>query len=203
MLTAIVTRSGESLVAVKVVDANSVAAEEATGEAATEEKSIPNPIAPEMKEILWSFIPFLIFLVVMRYVLYPRLRKGMDARYEGIRGDLEGADTAKADARADVAKYEAALVEVRAEAAAKLDAARATVDQERSRAVADANARIAAKKAEAEAAAAAERAAVKDQISAAVATVATAATSMAVGKPADPNVVSQAVSQAMQTVGAR
>ena len=203
MLTAIVTRSGESLVAVKVVDAQSVGAEEASGEAVTEEKSAPNPIAPEMKEILWSFIPFLIFLVVMRYVLYPRLRKGMDARYEGIRGDLEGADTAKADARADVAKYEAALVEVRAEAAAKLDAARATVDQERSRAVADANARIAAKKAEAEAAAAAERAAVKDQISAAVATVATAATSMAVGKPADPNVVSQAVSQAMQTVGAR
>ena len=203
MLTAIVTRSGESLVAVKVVDAQSVGAEEASGEAVTEEKSAPNPIAPEMKEILWSFIPFLIFLVVMRYVLYPRLRKGMDARYEGIRGDLEGADAAKTDARADVAKYEAALVEVRAEAAAKLDAARATVDQERSRAVADANARIAAKKAEAEAAAAAERAAVKDQISAAVATVATAATSMAVGKPADPNVVSQAVSQAMQTVGAR
>ena len=203
MLTAIVTRSGESLVAVKVVDAQSVGAEEASGEAVTEEKSAPNPIAPEMKEILWSFIPFLIFLVVMRYVLYPRLRKGMDARYEGIRGDLEGADAAKTDARADVAKYEATLVEVRAEAAAKLDAARATVDQERSRAVADANARIAAKKAEAEAAAAAERAAVKDQISAAVATVATAATSMAVGKPADPNVVSQAVSQAMQTVGAR
>lgn len=203
MLTAIVTRSGESLVAVKVVDAQSVAAEEASGEAVTEEKSAPNPIAPEMKEILWSFIPFLIFLVVMRYVLYPRLRKGMDARYEGIRSDIEGADTAKADARADVAKYEAALVEVRAEAAAKLDAARATVDQERSRAVAEANARIASKKAEAEAAAAAERAAVKDQISAAVASVATAATSMAVGKPADPNVVSQAVSQAMQTVGAR
>lgn len=203
MLTAIVTRSGESLVAVKVVDANSVGAEEATGEAATEEKSIPNPIAPEMKEILWSFIPFLIFLVVMRYVLYPRLRKGMDDRYEGIRDDLEGADTAKTDARADVAKYEAALVEVRAEVAAKLDAARLTVDQERSRAVADANARIAAKKAEAEAVAAAERAAVKDQISAAVATVATAATSAAVGKQADPGVVSQAVSQAMQTVGAR
>jgi F-type H+-transporting ATPase subunit b len=197
MLTAIVTRSGESAVAVKVVGANGVEAE--TGEAATEEKSIPNPIAPEMKEILWSFIPFLIFLVVMRYVLYPRLRKGMDARYEGIRSDIEGADTAKADARSDVAKYEAALVEVRAEAAAKLDAARATVDQERSRAVAEANARIAAKKAEA----AAERAAVKDQISAAVSTVATAATSMAVGKPADPSVVSQAVTQAMQTVGAR
>jgi F-type H+-transporting ATPase subunit b len=201
MLTAIVTRSGESAVAVKVIGAKGVEAE--TGEAATEEKSIPNPIAPEMKEILWSFIPFLIFLVVMRYVLYPRLRKGMDARYEGIRSDIEGADTAKADARADVAKYESALVEVRAEAAAKLDAARATVDQERSRAVADANARIAAKKAEAEAAAAAERAAVKDQISAAVSTVASAATSMAVGKPADPNVVSQAVTQAMQTVGAR
>lgn len=203
MLTAIVTQSGESLVAVKVIAAEAGEAEGAAGEAVTEEKSAPNPIAPEMKEVLWSFIPFVIFLVVMRYVLYPRLRKGMDARYEGIRGDLESADTAKADARSEVAKYEAALVEVRAEATARLDVARTTLDQERSRAVAEANTRIAAKKAEAEAAAAAERAAVRDQISAAVATVATAATSMAVGKPADPTVVSQAVTQAMQTVGAR
>ena len=131
------------------------------------------------------------------------IRKGMAERYDGIRADLEGADAAKADARAEVAKYEAALVEVRAEAAKRVDAARVTLDRERGEAIAAANQRIAAKKAEAEAAAAAERAAARDQISAAVTSVTATATSIAVGKQADNSVVTQAVAQAMQSTGAR
>jgi len=77
----------------------------------------PNPIAPEGKELMWTFGPFLIFLILMRYFLFPRLRKGMDSRYESIRSDHDGADAAKADARAEVAKYDTALAGVRAEAA--------------------------------------------------------------------------------------
>jgi F-type H+-transporting ATPase subunit b len=151
----------------------------AAAEAGTEEPEDmgPNPISPEGKELAWGFGSFLVFLVIMRLFLVPKVRKGMAERYEGIRADLEGADVAKADARAEVAKYEAALVEVRAEAAKRVDAARVTLDRERGEAIAAANARIAEKKA--------------------------AATTIAVGKQADNAVVTQAVSQAMQNAGAR
>jgi len=174
MLTAIVTRSGEAAVSVRLVRTDSatptetvlpaeneelmtmsaepmsadtpiedsaevpVAAESRaltadesgpTAETGTleVEKTGPNPIAPENKELLWSFGAFIIFLILMRYFLFPRLRKGMDSRYESIRSNHDGADAAKADARAEVAKYDTALVGVRAEAAQRIDAARQTL----------------------------------------------------------------------------
>ena len=207
MLTAVVTLRGESVVSVafasvsgEAVAIDAVSAEASAGVAETK---VPNPIAPEVKEMLWSFGPFLVFLVIMRYFLFPRLRKGMDARYESIRANLEGADAAKADAREEVAKYEAALVEVRAEAAKRLDAARQTLDQERQSAIAEVNARIAAKKADADAVASAERAAAQGQISIAVASVTTSVTTLAMGKPADAGIITQAVTEVMQSAGAR
>jgi len=153
--------------------------------------------------LLWSFGAFIIFLILMRYFLFPRLRKGMDSRYESIRSNHDGADAAKADARAEVAKYDTALVGVRAEAAQRIDAARQTLDQERQRAIAEVNARIAAKKAEAEAAANAERTAAQAQVSAAVTSVTSTLASLALGKTADAGVVSQAVSEAMKNAGSR
>ena len=41
-----------------------------------------NPIFPELKEIIWGFGAFIVLAVLMRWVLYPRLRKGMEARYD-------------------------------------------------------------------------------------------------------------------------
>lgn len=243
MLTAIVTRSGEAAVSVRLVDTDTttpseavvsaeneelmtMSAEPSSGDVAIEDSAEvpvaaesraltaetgtlevvdagPNPIAPEGKELMWTFGPFIIFLILMRYFLFPRLRKGMDSRYESIRSNHDGADAAKADARAEVAKYDAALVGVRAEAAGRIDAARQTLDQERQRAIAEVNARIAAKKAEAESAASAERAAAQAQVSAAVTSVTSTLASLALGKTADASVVSQAVSEAMQNAGSR
>lgn len=215
MATAVIALSGGSVVSLVLAEGETgttvptgeemlMTAAPASGEAVAEVESTgPNPIAPEGKELVWGFGSFLVFLVIMRLFLVPKVRKGMAARYDGIRADLEGADAAKADARSEVAKYESALAEVRVEAAKRVDAARVTLDSERAAAIAAANTRIAAKKADADAAVAAERAAVRDQISAAVATVTTTATSIAVGKSADNAVVTQAVTQAMQNSGAR
>jgi len=71
----------------------------------------PNPIAPEGKELIWGGGSFLVFLVIMRLFLFPKLKKGMDARYDGIQNDLESADATRFAAQADVAKYQAALDE--------------------------------------------------------------------------------------------
>ena len=251
MLTAIVTRSGEAAVSVRLVSTDSATPTEVVVSAETEETVLPteaeptlmsaepvsdavpteasgevpvaaesraltaetgtvevvdagpNPIAPEGKELMWTFGPFLIFLILMRYFLFPRLRKGMDSRYESIRSNHDGADAAKADARAEVAKYDAALVGVRAEAAQRIDAARQTVDTERNAQLTQVNARIAAARAEADQQTAAARAAAQGQVAAAVAQVATKAAQLASGRAPDAAVVQAAVTAAMESAGSR
>jgi F-type H+-transporting ATPase subunit b len=158
----------------------------------------PNPIAPESKELIWGGGSFLVFLVIMRLFLFPKLKKGMDARYDGIQSDLESADATRFAAQADVAKYQAALDEVRVEAAGRVDKARQTLDQERNTKIAEANARIATKRAAAEAELNAARLAVRDQVAAAVASVTEHTTQLAVGKSPDASVVQKAVQQVMQ-----
>ncbi|MFM8602277.1 MAG: hypothetical protein ACKODP_09400 [Actinomycetota bacterium] len=220
MLTAIVTQTNGRIVNVRLVATEStdttVPAEEATtlaattsagGEAATETgteaKTAPNPIAPETKELAWAAGSFIVLFVLMRFFLFPKLKKGMEARYSGIRSDIEGADKAKADARGEVAEYERALEAVRAEAAARVDKARQTVDAERQAKLSEVNSRIAAKRAEADAASAAARAAVRDQVAAAVSQVASRAAELATGRAPDAATVQSAVSAAMESAGSR
>ena len=63
----------------------------------------------------------------MRLVLVPRVKRGMQERYEGVRGTLESADKATADARADVSAYEGRLAALRDEAAALREANRGNI----------------------------------------------------------------------------
>jgi F-type H+-transporting ATPase subunit b len=181
-----------------------VAAETAEGgtEATAAESTGPNPIAPESKELFWGAGSFLVFLVIMRVFLFPRIKRGMDARYNGIREDFELADSTRSAAKLDVSRYEAEIATVRAEAAARVDKARQTLDSERSAKIVEANARIAMKRAAAEAELKAARNAVRDQVAAAVASVTEHTTQLAVGKSPDVSVVQKAVQQVMQT-GAR
>lgn len=159
----------------------------------------PNPILPEGKELVWGAGSFLAFLVIMRIFLFPKLRKGMDARYNGIQADHEYADATRIGAHADVSRYESALVEIRAQAVTRIDKARQTLDAERAARIAEVNARIAHQRATAESEANAARLAVRDQIAAAVATVAERTTQIAVGKKPDASVVQRAVAQVMET----
>ena len=187
----------------QLLEVRVAAGEEAGTEATTAEStSAPNPIAPEGKELIWGAGSFLVFLVIMRVFLFPKLKKGMDARYTGIREDFEQADATRQAAQSDVAKYELALAEVRAEAASRIDAARQAVDKERNDKIAEANSRIAAKRSAADAELAAARAKVRDQVAEAVATVTARTTQLAVGKSPDGSVVREAVQQVMQS-GAR
>ncbi|TSA51315.1 MAG: hypothetical protein D4R44_08200 [Actinobacteria bacterium] len=163
----------------------------------------PNPISPEMKELKWGAGSFIVLFILMRLVLFPRLKKGMDARYAGIRSDHEDADAAKSGARADVVAYETALNDVRAQAAARIDAARQTLDTERQSQLAQVNSRIAARRAEADQQASAVKAAGRGQISDAVVVIATKATQIASGRTPDAAVVRQAVVSAMESAGAR
>ncbi|MFK8025926.1 MAG: hypothetical protein AB8G26_18365 [Ilumatobacter sp.] len=156
-----------------------------------------NPIAPEMKEVIWGGGAFIIMLIVIWAWLFPKVRAGMTARYDAIQEDRESAETLTAAARADVAEYEARLTSVRAEARQKVDAARATLESERSDAVAAANARLAERRAAAAAEVEQARQAAMGDVESAVSDVVARATEIATGRPATADAVQSAVRSAM------
>ena len=158
----------------------------------------PNPISPEMKELVWGAGSFIVFLILMRLFLVPKVRKGMASRYESIQADHEYASATRDGAQADVARYESAVAEIRSEAARRLEAARQTLDKERTEKIAQVSARIAEHRAQAEAEVAASRVAAQSQIVSAVTAVTTRATQIAVGVSPDSAVVSRSVQQAME-----
>jgi len=205
MLTAIVTTSSDGVIGVRLTSSDPSAASLVVqaGDAATDAPvdTGPNPIAAEPKEILWPAGAFFVLLVVMRYVLFPRLKKGMDQRYASIRSDIEGADQVKSNARADVANYDAAVAAVRVEAAARVDAARQTLDNERTARLAEVNARVAAARGQADQANEAARAAGKAQVAQAVATVVAQAAELATGSRPEQSVIDQTVKQVMESAG--
>ncbi|MET0145622.1 MAG: ATP synthase F0 subunit B [Ilumatobacteraceae bacterium] len=174
------------------------AADEGGAEAHEEvpEKDL-NPIFPELKEVVWGFGSFIVFALVLRYALYPKLRKSMDARYFSIREGHEQAEKVTDDARAAVAQYEAQLVSIRGEAQQRIEAARSTLDAERSEQLAAANTRIAEKRAAAATEAEQLRMAVEADVESAVRAVAARAGELATGQAPDPQVVSDAVAAVM------
>jgi F-type H+-transporting ATPase subunit b len=226
VLTAVYTQSGD-LVAVRLINSTTEPpaeehAEETTGatdehetDAATDEHATeaggeahteevdegPSPIAPELKELAWGAGAFIVLALVLRYVAFPKLRKGMTARYDSIRKGFEDADTLRADARGAVVQYEQALAGVKAEAAAVVDAARQRLESERQARLAEVNAGIAERRSAAAAQAEAARQAAAGQVNAAVGTVASRAVELATGKRPSDTAVTEAVN-AVTAVGA-
>lgn len=141
-----------------------------------------SPIAPEVKELAWGGGAFVVFVLLMRLVLFPRLKQGMQARYGKIRSDHEMAEATRAAALAEVADYQAQLASVKAEAAAKVDAARRTLESERTARIAEVNAGIATRRNAAMAEVEAAKVAARDTVASAVRDVASRATELAVGK---------------------
>lgn len=163
----------------------------------TAEVKQPNPLEINTNELIWAGGSFLVFAVVLRYVLYPRLRKSMDARYNSIRAAHEEADGARQAARTEVADYEAQLATVKAEAAGRIDAARQTLETERQQQVTALTATLDGRRAEARAAAEAAREAVRPQIQAAVAEVAGKAGELATGTRPNSDMVNRVVNEVM------
>ncbi len=157
----------------------------------------PGPIVPELKELYWSIGSFVVFALLMRFWLFPKLKKGMDARYEGIRSAHESADAERSSARAEVADYEAQVAAIKAEAAREVEAARSTLEAERQAKLAEVNAKLSAQRAAAAADAQAERDAARDQIHSAVADVAGLAGELATGRRPSADVVTKVVSEVM------
>jgi F-type H+-transporting ATPase subunit b len=157
----------------------------------------PSPLAIETKELAWGAGAFIVLALLMRFWLFPAVKKGMDARYAHIRQGHEQADAAKQSATGAVADYEAALAGVKAEAAERVDAARRTLEAERSARLAEVNAAIAARREAAAADAQAAREAVRADVVSAAADVTSRTLELSTGAVPDAAAVRRAVEDAM------
>ena len=83
-----------------------------------------NPLLPAIYDIVWSIIPFALVLLLFWRVVLPRLQKTLDERSEAIEGGIAQAESAQAEAKEALDKYNALLAEARAEAASIRDQAR-------------------------------------------------------------------------------
>jgi F-type H+-transporting ATPase subunit b len=169
-----------------------------TGTTTTSTKEAPNPILPVPKEMAWGLGSFLVVVVLMRLWLFPKLKRGMDARYAKVRSDLDGAEAAREAVVADQAQYQAAIAEARAEAARVLEAARHDVDADRATKVTAANASIGEQRAEAAAEIEAARQAALAQVEDIVVEVAASGAERILGVPVERDAARPAVAEVVR-----
>lgn len=85
----------------------------------------PSILLPPMYDVFWSLVVFIVvFLLFWKYVL-PKFQEVLAEREDRIKGGIERAQVAQAEAKAALEKNNAELAEARAEAAEIREAARA------------------------------------------------------------------------------
>jgi F-type H+-transporting ATPase subunit b len=178
-------------------------AEAATGtktEAGVEQVDNTKPLDIEPKELIAGAASFLVLFALLRYVFYPKVHGAMVARTEHLAKTLADADAIRDGAHQEVADYKADLATVHEEAAARIDAARQTVEAERTEKMAGVNARLAERRAAAVASADAAKASMSDQVATAASDVASQVAHMVLGRVPDASLVKSAVTSAMGAV---
>jgi F-type H+-transporting ATPase subunit b len=93
--------------------------------AASAEAEQRNPLIPEIYDIVWSLVCFIVILFFFWKVVLPKMQKLLDDRSEAIEGNIAKADEAQRKAEAALEQYTAQLAEARAEAGAIREQARA------------------------------------------------------------------------------
>jgi len=88
-------------------------------------------VTPALPEIIWGGLAFLIVLVALMKFAFPALKKGLKAREDKIREDLEAASRAREEAEAESAQYRSAIGDARSEANTILEEARADAERVR------------------------------------------------------------------------
>jgi F-type H+-transporting ATPase subunit b len=97
-------------------------------------------LIPELPDLIWGSLAFIIILVFFIKKGLPRINAALDARVEAIEGGIKRAEEAQAAANAALERYNAQLKEARVEAAAIRDQAREDAKQIRAELVEQAQA---------------------------------------------------------------
>jgi len=75
-----------------------------------------NPLIPHSAELIVGFIAFTLLFIVLRKAVVPRFEKAYADRTEAIKGGIEKAERAQAEAAAALANYSAQLADAQGEA---------------------------------------------------------------------------------------
>lgn len=76
-----------------------------------------HPLLPNLPDLIWGAVCFLVLLVFFSWKVLPAVRKLLDERAEVIEGGIKKAEHAQAEAAAALEEYNKQLAEARAEAA--------------------------------------------------------------------------------------
>jgi F-type H+-transporting ATPase subunit b len=105
----------------------------------------PNPLLPELNEIIWGSVGFVIVFFFLSKYGYPAMKQAMNARTEKIRSDIAAAEAQNSEAEGLLAEYRAQLNDAKSEAGRIIEEARQSADALKR----DAEARLQAELAEA------------------------------------------------------
>ena len=144
-----------------------------------------NPVLPEMSELLWGLIFFLLLLVFMWVVCLPPIKKAMRQRDEQVQADREAAERARTEAEQVRRDYDATLTEARAEATRIVEEARQAADARRAEVIGAIDTEVAAARQAAMAEIEIQRSAALASLTGEVAGIATTAASKVVQRPLD------------------
>lgn len=128
MLARITTKDG-TVVAVALAQADEE--DHAEEEDAHEGAEAPNPILPEVNEIIWGAGSFFVLLAVLWRFLLPAVQRGMENRTNRIRENLDEAERTKSEAQRVLEDYQRQLADARNESARIIEETRQTAEQMR------------------------------------------------------------------------
>ncbi len=90
-----------------------------------------NPILPDVAELVYGALAFIIVFAVLAKFAFPALGKMLQERSAKIQGNLDGAEQARTTAEQELAEYRAQLAGARDESNRIIEEARRTADQMR------------------------------------------------------------------------
>jgi len=96
--------------------------------AAEASQKAPNPILPEVNEIIWGSLAFVILLVAMWKFAFPAVNKMLNDRTERIRANLDDAERVKSEAQGILDEYQRQLADARNESNRIIEEARQTAE---------------------------------------------------------------------------
>jgi F-type H+-transporting ATPase subunit b len=163
----------------------------------------PNPVLPELNELIWISIAFGLLLAVGLKFAYPAVAQSMEDRSERIRADLEAAEQAKEAALAEQASYQASLADAKGEANRIIEEARAAADALRAERTSAADAEAADIRAKANADAESIKAQALADLRSEVTALAVGAAERVVGANLDADAQRQLIDDYINQVGSR
>ncbi len=100
----------------------------AEGGAVEDCQEAPNPLMPELNELLWGGFGFLVVFFFMLKFGVPAMKKSLNDRTERIRSDLNAAESQRTEADKLLADYRAQLADAKNESARIIEEARQSAD---------------------------------------------------------------------------